>query len=359
MVTDESIERHYAALRQVLADPDMNTKGPYATITQSAYFDQSGARPRETSERRALHRQWIAEVLDKSSERGEIKHEGKAIVMAGPPGAGKGTVQRERLNDVPGYVQCDPDMFKEKIIQHELDSGNLDRLKTPLVRELESEGHKFAPMEFAALVHEESSMLSAKLQKELRKDGTNYVIDTVLKSQGSAQEVAATLDKRGYTYDVVSVQASFEESKAGIYGRWQEGRAAFERGDSALGGRPVPSDFANNLVTPEGKSATELSAKWLAENGKGVQSYTQYRRGLDMPEIDQVKVDGKLVARNSGQTSPSKSSEPSKPVAPRNRVSGINADFPHAAGRKQQRSAEQKPYDSGRNTPSKDRGIER
>lgn len=299
MANDESIERHYAALRQVLADPDMNPRGAYSTIRQGQYFIQSGSRPRATSERELLHKKWMQEVIEDSAKRGEIKHEGKAIVMAGPPGAGKGTVQRERLNDVPGYVQCDPDIFKEKIIQHELDSGNLDRLKTPLVKELEAQGHKFAPMEFAALVHEESSMLSAKLQKDLRKDGTNYVIDTVLKSQGSAQEVAVTLDKRGYTYDVVSVQASFEESKAGIYGRWQAGRDAFERGESQLGGRPVPSDFANNLVTPEGKSATEEAARWLAENGKGVASFKQFRRGSAIPEIDQVKQDGKLMARRA------------------------------------------------------------
>lgn len=299
MANDESIERHYAALRQVLADPDMNPRGAYSTIRQGQYFIQSGSRPRATSERELLHKKWMQEVIEDSAKRGEIKHEGKAIVMAGPPGAGKGTVQRERLNDVPGYVQCDPDIFKEKIIQHELDSGNLDRLKTPLVKELEAQGHKFAPMEFAALVHEESSMLSAKLQKDLRKDGTNYVIDTVLKSQGSAQEVAATLDKRGYTYDVVSVQASFEESKAGIYGRWQAGRDAFECGESQLGGRPVPSDFANNLVTPEGKSATEEAARWLAENGKGVASFKQFRRGSAIPEIDQVKQDGKLMARRA------------------------------------------------------------
>ena len=299
MANDESIERHYAALRQVLADPDMNPRGAYSTIRQGQYFIQSGSRPRATSERELLHKKWMQEVVADSAKRGEIKHEGKAIVMAGPPGAGKGTVQRERLNDVPGYVQCDPDIFKEKIIQHELDSGNLDRLKTPLVKELEAQGHKFAPMEFAALVHEESSMLSAKLQKDLRKDGTNYVIDTVLKSQGSAQEVAATLDKRGYTYDVVSVQATFEESKAGIYGRWQAGREAFGRGESQFGGRPVPSDFANILVTPEGKSATEEAARWLAENGKGVASFKQFRRGSAIPEIDQVKQDGKLMARRA------------------------------------------------------------
>lgn len=359
MANDESIERHYAALRQVLADPDMNPRGPYATIRQEQYFDNSGARPRETNERRALHRQWIQDVLDKSSERGEIKHEGKAIVMAGPPGAGKGTVQRDRLNNVPGYVQCDPDMFKEKIIAHELETGNLDRLKTPLVKELEAQGHKFAPMEFAVLVHEESSMLSAKLQKELRKDGTNYVIDTVLKSQGSAQEVAATLDKRGYTYDVISVQATFEESKAGIYGRWRDGRAAFERGESQLGGRPVPSDFANNLITPDGKSATEESAMWLAGNGKGVVSFTQYRRGSATPEIDCVKVDGKLVDRGKGHSFQGKDTADSRTVAPRKPVSGINADFPQPAGQKRQGQPQQRPYGFGNHAPTKDQGLER
>lgn len=98
---------------------------------------------------------------------------------------------------------------------------------------------------------------------------------------------------------MVSVQATFEESKAGIYGRWQAGREAFERGESQLGGRPVPSDFANNLVTPEGKSATEEAARWLAENGKGVASFKQFRRGSAIPEIDQVKQDGKLMARRA------------------------------------------------------------
>lgn len=121
----------------------------------------------------------------------------------------------------------------------------------------------------------------------------------MLISQASAREVAASLDKRGYTYDVVSVQATFEESKVGVYGRWQEGRAAFERGESQLGGRPVPSDFANNLITPDGKSATEESAKWLSERGEGVVSFRQYRRGSATPEIDQVKHDGKLIARRA------------------------------------------------------------
>ncbi|WP_269088419.1 hypothetical protein [Glutamicibacter sp. HZAU] len=39
-------------------------------------------------------------------------------------------------------------------------------------------------------------MLTAKLHSELRKNGTNRVIDTMLKSHALAQEVAAALDRR-------------------------------------------------------------------------------------------------------------------------------------------------------------------
>lgn len=85
MANDESIERHYAALRQVLADPDMNPRGAYSTIRQEQYFIQSGSRPRATSERELLHKKWMQEVIDDSAKRGEIKNDGRAIVMAGPP----------------------------------------------------------------------------------------------------------------------------------------------------------------------------------------------------------------------------------------------------------------------------------
>lgn len=77
-----------------------------------------------------------------------------------------------------------------------IESGNLDRLKTPLVRKLEAQERKFTCMEFSALVHQESFMLNASQHSELRKNGANYVIDTVLESHVSAQEVVAALDRR-------------------------------------------------------------------------------------------------------------------------------------------------------------------
>lgn len=360
MDTKQQIADHHAVLRRVMADSAMDPHGDRATINQPENFTNVQGRIVATTEREDLHEKWIQEVVQESANKAEIKYDGHAVVMAGAPGMGKGTIQREKFQDFPGYVACDPDKFKEKIIEHEYRTGNLASLDTPFMKELKDQGVVFAPMEYSTLVHQESSMLSKQLQMQLQLERANYIVDTVLKDVDSARDVLTRLDGQNYSYDVVSVQGTAAESKAGIYGRWEYDYRAYLEGKNELGGRPVPSEFANGTFPdPDGRSNTEHAAKWLAGNGVGVQSFTQYRRGSDMPEIDQVKIDGKLVERNSGQTSPSKSSEPSKPVVPRNRVSGINADFPHAAGRKQQRSADQKPYDSGRNAPNKDRGIER
>ena len=144
MANDESIERHYAALRQVMADPDMNPRGPYATISQEQYFDNSGARPRSTSERRALHRQWIQEVIDTNPN---AKEQSRAYVMAGPPGAGKSFLKDSQLGGLEDFIVCDPDHFKAKILEHELSvAPTLSHLKPQAMKDLEAQGEMFAPL---------------------------------------------------------------------------------------------------------------------------------------------------------------------------------------------------------------------
>jgi hypothetical protein len=298
---EEQASQHYEVLREVMADKAMRPDSKYATISRPEYFRQVHGRYIATPERGKLHKQWIKEVIDQATQKGPIGTDRKAIVMAGPPGAGKGTVQRTEFQDFPGYVQCDPDAFKEKIIEHELRSGRLNELKTPKMLELEARGHKFAPMELAALVHEESSILSKQIQQDLQRAGMNYVVDTVLKSESSARDVATNLHRAGYTYDVVSVQTSAEISKAGIYHRWASEYAKFLGGKNELGGRPVPSEFASSVFPDKrGPSTTESAARWLAENGRGAQSLQQFRRSENRPptkEIDLVKRHGMLVPR--------------------------------------------------------------
>lgn len=314
MDIEQQIVDHYAVLRRVMADPAMQPLGEQATVNNPDNFQRIGGQYIATPERRALHKQWSQEIIQAAELKAPIKSDGHAVVMAGAPGIGKGTIQRDKLDNLPGYVECDPDKFKEKILEHEYRTGNLASLDTPLMKELKAQGVVFTPMEYSTLVHQESSMLSKQLQEQLQAERKNYIVDTVLKDVDSARDVMARLDRQDYTYVVVSVQGTAAESKAGIYGRWEYDFRQHLEGKNTLGGRPVPSEFANSTFPdPNGRSTTELAARWLAEHGEGVQQFTQYRRGVDLPEIAQQKIEGKLYDRVAqGETTHKKDAAPSK-----------------------------------------------
>lgn len=304
MSLDEAVSRHHTVLRTVSTDASMHPNGEYATVSRGEYFRTlPNGQQVPTVERRRLHEQWIAEVI---ADHPDVQAGKRAVVMAGPPGAGKGYVQETKLDGLPGFIVCDPDKFKEMILEHEMQAGRLEELKPPVVRELESQGERFAPMEFASLVHEESSLLSAKLQERLMEFDKNIVIDTVLKSEASAQMIASRLDKAGYKYSVVSVQTTEDVSKDSIRERWEKPYRKFLAGEHSLegrmGGRPVPSEFATSVFPVKGgPSTTQGAALWLARNGIGVSSFQQFRRVEGKPhslEKDMVKRDGNLISRH-------------------------------------------------------------
>lgn len=200
-------------------------------------------------------------------------------------------------------------MFKEKILAHEIATGHYDALKPPIVQDDEAQGERFAPLEFAALVHEESSMLSGRLQDELIHRELNLVIDTVLKSEASAEVIATRLDRAEYTYDVVSVQITEDISKASIRERWEQPYRTFLQADqtegTCLGGRPVPSNFTGSVFANDGgPSTTEGAAQWLAQHGEGATTFRQYRRDdgqSHVLQVDELKCDGKWVARTNSE----------------------------------------------------------
>lgn len=300
---DAIVARHYEVLRKVNADASMQPQSKYATIARKEYFRQlPTGQFIPTPERRRLHEQWIAEYV---AEYSDIKTEKHAVVMAGPPGAGKGFVQDRLLGGLPSFVVCDPDKFKEKILEYEIQIGRFDELKPPVVQQLETQGERFAPLEFSALVHEESSFLNGRLQDLLMQREMNFVIDTVLKVEASAQTIAARLDRAGYTYDVVSVQTTRDISKASIRDRWEQPYRKFLQNEHSkegrLGGRSVPSEFSSSVFPQEGgTSTTQTAARWLAQNGAGVQSFQHYRRVEGKAHIlvqNMVKRGRKLITR--------------------------------------------------------------
>lgn len=98
-------------------DPD----GPNATIANPLWF--RGRRVyRPLRERRALHRRLLDEVR---AEHPAARAERRAIVLAGPPGAGKSTVLRDVLGvDASAWVTIDADEFKKKLLREALADGS-------------------------------------------------------------------------------------------------------------------------------------------------------------------------------------------------------------------------------------------
>lgn len=214
-----AITRHRDLVRE-LSRPDgpLSARGPNATVNNPAWF-RTLTQPRGA--RGELHDALIAACRAMFPDARADK---RAIVLAGPPGAGKSTVQRAILRDrAPDWLVVDADEFKHALLGTAIEDGSYqDFLMPDVVRELEAAGERFAPLELASLVHEESSLLARQLRADAIADELNIVVDTVLSSESGAREVGAQLQQAGYEVSVVDVETTYAISAARVEQRWRD-----------------------------------------------------------------------------------------------------------------------------------------
>ena len=147
-LTQEQQER-IAHLRHLSRDGGPLAPGaPGATVNNPRWFvpGLGGSELVPTPERDMLHRDILEQFYNK---RGRGDHGQWSIMLAGPPGAGKGTI-RAHITQETGqrFVIADPDEFKELLIEDANRRGWLDELIPDEAREA---GFTLAPMELSAL----------------------------------------------------------------------------------------------------------------------------------------------------------------------------------------------------------------
>lgn len=234
-MSPEERQRHIDLVRGLsMSGGVLEKDAPTATINNREWFRSNGS-PRP--ERRALHDQLYAEVR---AQFPEARQDARALVLAGPPGAGKGSVAEKVLGaDISQFVNVDADEFKKLLLREAIADGSYESAIKPVeVRDMEATGETFYPLELASLVHTESSRLAAALREDLIAEKTNVVVDTVLGDERSADGLADQLTRAGYEVTVIDVEVPYLVSEDRIKMRWQEAMAEAEAGKAgALGGR--------------------------------------------------------------------------------------------------------------------------
>ncbi|MDR1441789.1 MAG: zeta toxin family protein [Bifidobacteriaceae bacterium] len=245
-----------------------------ATVNNPVWFSQAfGGDAAPTADRDLLQRRLMGEQLAAFS----AEWRRQAVVMAGPPGAGKGTVCRADF-DPSGFVVIDADEFKAALLREAISDGSYESwIKPTVVKDLEARGERFAPMELASLVHEESSLLAASMRASAVSDGWNIMVDSVTSDARAPLGLGRQLMSAGYRVTVVDVEVPFEVSAAAIRERYRDGYERALAGEETLGGRWVPSEYARGVFNGSGQpSKPELAARVLAERCPMVMEYRLY-----------------------------------------------------------------------------------
>ncbi len=145
------------------------------------------------------------------------------------------------------------------------------------MHELEEQGERFYPLDFAALVHEESSALAKSIRGEAIRAGANVVIDSVLSKPEAALTLGWQLKEAGYSVEVLDVEVPVEVSTARVAERWRGSYVDAVAGKNEYGGRWVPESYVRSVFAEDGsRSVSQESAHRLALECDAVRRYRRF-----------------------------------------------------------------------------------
>lgn len=231
--------RNDPAYDKYVANLDAKIEAAYSHVgpTDVLFDHVDGIAGAYQPDRKALHDAILNELM---TSYAKMPREHKAIMLAGPPGAGKSTtikklghlfgVTADDKGTPTNYAVVNPDDIKEMIISR----GGLPGAYT--------QQYGLGEQETAALIHEESSHLSKRLMTQLLAHGTNTILDGTFSGDVNKNMRKVTdLRSEGYTVTGVLVDGDIERSLINAGKRHTKGETPDPTGAAGpLAGRYVP-----------------------------------------------------------------------------------------------------------------------
>lgn len=251
---------------------DLNPEGPNASINNPDWYTKESEEDNlvPTPQREALQDSIKEKIFGdlKPSQGTPV-----GILLAGPPGAGKSTLLKKLFEDenlanpnitgglkLEDFVVIDADNIKTMLLEQASKDGSLDSfIKPASFKALEDFGVSFSPLEFASLVHEESSIIAKAIQKKAVNDGYNVIFDQVCSNQKKVDDLVEQLSVEGYYVSVVEIHADRNFSEQSAFDRTihalQDGRSA----------RYVPTEVVKDMYDEQGFSKVRSSIQNLLD----------------------------------------------------------------------------------------------
>lgn len=305
-------EEHYEHLLSLsqLNGP-LSAQSPFVTVMREDLFRRLGPDFKPTSKREALHEVILRRFL---AVQEVLRYDHRAVVMAGPPGAGKSSTMIKAIGDMGRaaneYAVIDSDVFKREILSAMVEDGSIRELM-PLELEAQTTltGEVFLPFDFAALVHIESTILADRALKQALRQGANVIIDGTLSDLNQGRERLNLLAANGYKSRlIVDVEASRTVVEKRVHDRWlydYEHSISSESTSVGLGGRLVPAGAFDWIFGNDGVSRSLKTARALGNEFRDSVRLVVYLSSEDgRPELEYDSAAGGAIIHDATSQNP-------------------------------------------------------